>query len=183
MSPQLLPGPQPNAPTVPDRSGGGTVRHWSGDRRGFGLIDAMATAAMIAIVAAAAMSSFDYRRNDLNTSVRRIIADLRWARARAIVSGDHFRFHATGPHSYQLERLEERDGQWHVRSVLRSAALPDHLSLIPAGGASLDFDSRGLIVFANAALTTPARWTVTDSRFQAERQFTLYPSGQLHSDG
>lgn len=157
-------------------------RHCCGDSHGFTLIDALAAVAMVAIVAAAGMSSFDSRRNDLNTSVRGIVADVRWARARAIVSGGHVRFHATSAHSYQLEQLEEIDGQWQVRSVMRQVELPAHLELNTESGESVEFDSRGIIHFADGAQAAPIDWTIVDARYHGKRHLTLYPSGQLYGN-
>jgi len=150
-------------------------------QRGFGTIELLVTISIFAILTAVGLSSIDRRLHDINTTVRRITADFRWARARAVVSGDHFRFHVTGDHSYQIERLSEINGAWSLRSVTQKTTLPDHIVLQPATDET-DIDSRGVVVYDNLADAVPARWQVNDERFGALRTLTLYPSGQMHAD-
>jgi type II secretory pathway pseudopilin PulG len=152
------------------------------DQRGFGLIELMAIVALIAIVAAVGLRGFDRRRQDINTSVRRVLADFRSTRARAVVSGGHFRFHRTGDTTYQIERLEEASGEWKVASVTHSIELPEHIALSTGDTDEIDLDSRGLVVFADDDAAAPRTLTLTDSKFSTSRTLTLYPSGQLHAD-
>ncbi len=156
-----------------------TCRH--SRQLGFGTIELLVTISIFAVLTAVGLSSIDRRRHDINTTVRRITADFRWARARAVVSGDHFRFHVTSDNSYQIERLAEINGNWTVRSVTQRATLPDHIVLQPATEET-DLDSRGVVVYADAADAIPAEWKINDQRFGALRTLTLYPSGQIHAD-
>ncbi len=150
------------------------------DQRGIGMIDLLATMAVVAILLNVGLGSVDQRRNDINTSVRRINADFRWTRARAIVSGDHFRFHRTGDHTYRLEHLQEVNGAWSLKSVVRNTQLPEHIALSTGAEDTFEVDSRGVVLFATPADIGTRTWTLTDSKFSTTRTLTLYPSGQIH---
>lgn len=157
-------------------------RYRSGNERGFGLIELMATVAMAALVAAASVTSFDRRRMDLDLAVRQIVADVRWARARSILSGDHCQLRVTGDHTYQIEQLEEIDGAWQVKLVFKEATLPHHLALAAGDEARVEFNTRGVVDLANNAQIAPLVWTLTDVTHSGRRSITLYPSGQIHAD-
>ncbi len=152
------------------------------DCRGFGLIELMATVALVAILASVGLRSVDPRRHDISVSVRRISADFRWARSRAIVSGEHYRLHKTGDHTYQVERLEEVAGTWVLESIVREVELPEHIGLSTGDDDYFELDTRGVVQFDDPADVGPMTWTLTDSKFETARTLTLYPSGQLHAD-
>lgn len=151
------------------------------DDRGFGLIDLLAAVTVVAILAGMGVAHFDQRRQDINTTLRQVSADLRWARGRAMVAGEHFRFHRTSDSTYEIQRLEEVDGEWEVKAVVRTVALPAHISL--TGSDEIDIDGRGTVVFADAGDTAPSHWTLTDTEFATTRSLTLYPSGQVDANG
>jgi prepilin-type N-terminal cleavage/methylation domain-containing protein len=150
-------------------------------QRGVGMIELLVTITIFTILTAIGLSSFDNRRYDIDSTVRRVTADFRWARARAIVSGDHFGFHVTGDNTYQIEHLEEVDGEWAVKSVIKRTSLPSHIGLAFAEDLT-ELDSRGVVVFADPTTAAPASWTVNDAQFAATRTLTLYPSGQLYAN-
>lgn len=152
------------------------------DCRGYGLIELMATVAIVAILAAMGLTSFDRTRGDINTSVRQISADVRWARARAIVSGEHMRFRATGDSSYAIDRLTEVDGTWTTEATVREIELPSHIELSTGEPDFIDIDSRGTVVFDDPTKTAPLTWTLSDSKFATTRTLTVYPSGQIDAD-
>ena len=157
-------------------------RHRSLDCRGFGLIELMATVAIVSILAAMGLTSFDRTRTDINSSLRQVSADVRWARARAIVSGDHMRFRVTGDNTYAIDRLTEVDGVWETSATLRETELPSHIELSTGERDFIDIDSRGTVVFDDASETAPFTWTLNDSKFATTRTVTVYPSGQVDAD-
>jgi len=142
----------------------------------------MATVAIVAILAAMGLTSFDRTRGDINTSLRQVSADVRWARARAIVSGDHMRFRVTGDSSYAIDRLTEVDGTWETRATVREIELPSHVTLNTGEQDLIDIDSRGTVVFDDPTKTGPFTWTLSDSKFATTRALTVYPSGQIDAD-
>ncbi len=146
------------------------------------MIELLATMAVVAILLNIGLGSVDQRRNDINTAVRRINADFRWTRARAIVSGDHFRFHKTGDNTYQLEHLQEVNGAWSLKSVVRTTVLPEYITLSTGAEDMFEVDSRGVVIFATPGDVGTQSWTLTDSKFSTTRTLTLYPSGQIHAE-
>lgn len=156
------------------------TRRIDGNQSGFGLIELMAVMAIFAVLSAAGLMTVDQRRDDMHTSQRRVLADFRWTRMRAIVTGDHFRFHLVSPNQYQVEHLERASGAWQVKSVVRSVVLPSHISLATTA-AQVELNGRGVVVFADPNTASPGIWTLSDNRFSASRQLILFPSGQLHA--
>lgn len=152
------------------------------DCRGFNLVELMATVAIVAILAAMGLTSFDRTRTDINTSLRQVSADVRWARARAIVSGEHMRFRVTGDNSYAIYRLSEVDGIWETSATVRQTELPSHITLSTGERDFVDLDSRGTVVFEDPSTTAPLTWTLSDSKFATSRTVTVYPSGQIDAD-
>ncbi len=148
--------------------------------RGFGLIEIIAMIAIISILSAAGLMTVDQRRNDINTAERRILADFRWTRGRAIVSGVHHRINVTGPNNYRIERLTEGTGPWTFDRVVREVTLPAHVSLT-SDEALTEFNTRGTIVFPTAAAAAIGTWTLNDSKFSAVRTLTIFPSGQINA--
>ncbi len=147
---------------------------------GFGVIELMSTMAIFAILAAAGLTNFDTARTDINTSTRRLNADLRFARARSMATGDHFAIHQTSATSYQIERREWTGSAWSLKRVVRVENLPAHLSMaMPSGVDSIEFDSRGELTFAPGTPTAPIEPTLTDSKFNAIRNTKVWPSGQI----
>jgi len=151
------------------------------NQRGVGVVELLVTLTIIAILAGISLTSFDSRRYDINTTVRRITADFRWARARAIVSGDHFGLRVTSGNTYQIEHLEETNGTWMVKSVVKRTALPSNIAISFAKDLT-ELDSRGIVVFGGPSTAAPMSWSVTDDQFAANRTLTLYPSGQLYAN-
>ncbi len=152
------------------------------NQHGLSIIDLLVTMSILFILAAAGLPHVDQRRFDLNTAQHRITADLRWARARAMVSGAHHRFHSTGAHTYQIERLVKRNDAWALDTTVKRATLPQHI-VLATPDEHVELNRRGIIVYGDPAAAVPVQWTITDSMFSASRTLTLYPSGQIHAEG
>lgn len=149
--------------------------------RGFGLVELLVSMSLLTILLALGLPHVDTRRQDVNVSLRRIAADVRWARSRALGTGDHFSFHVTGPNTYQIERLQLAAGTWQVSEVVRSVTLPTAISIVDFTPSTVEFNTRGVAVFP--ALASPAPWTprLLDASFGAERSFAIWPSGQFYA--
>jgi len=90
-------------------------------------LELVVAAGIFGVLAAAGLPHIDTRRQDLNTSVERTVVDLRFARARAITTGDHYAVAFNGAGSYEVQRLELVGGTWTVAEVVRTVDLPSHI--------------------------------------------------------
>lgn len=148
--------------------------------RGFGLIELLAVVALSTILFATALPHLDSRRWDIDSALRRVAADVRWTRARALGSGTHFALRVIGTNSYQIERLQLVADNWQVAAVVRRTTLPQTVAIVDFTPQVVEFDTRGAVAFPSG--TTPAPWTphLVDETFSSDRAFAIWPSGQFH---
>ncbi len=148
---------------------------------GFSIIDLLAFVAIFSVLVAAGLPHVDMSRGDIGVSLRRVAADLRWTRARAMTAGEHFAFRVTGGSSYQIERMHLVGATWQVDEVVRHVELPAHIAFADFSPDVVEINTRGVVVYADGG--TPAPWTprLVDSKFATERAFTIWPSGQFHA--
>ena len=136
--------------------------------------------AIFAILAAAGITNFNSERADIDRSTRQLTADLRFSRARAMATGDHFVIHATSSSSYQIERYEWASSAWKLKKIVRVYDLPSHLSVSITDN-RIEFDSRGEMVFSDGNTPGPSEPTMKDSKFSVSRKVKVWPSGQIRT--
>jgi prepilin-type N-terminal cleavage/methylation domain-containing protein len=146
------------------------------NRAGYSLIELMTAVSVFGVLAASGLPHIDTRRTDLDSMQTQVIADLRWARTRAITSGVHYRLVWSGHQGYEVQRMKQNaDGTWSKDVVVKTATLPDQLT----SASDLDtyeFNTRGMMVSA----ATQSFVRLTDARFgSAQRQVEVWPSGQV----
>jgi prepilin-type N-terminal cleavage/methylation domain-containing protein len=124
-------------------------------RRGFTLLELLVAVALVGVLAAIAVPSFQRQieRWRLGAAARQLVMDLKVARSRAIVGGAAQRVHFTVPGgSYQLER--QRPGGAYA-AVGSATLLPDGVRVVDctAAGDGIGFRPRGhAITFGSVTL-------------------------------
>jgi prepilin-type N-terminal cleavage/methylation domain-containing protein len=147
-------------------------------KAGFTLIELVVGVATLAIAAAVASPHLPDRDYGLWSSHAQLIADLRKARADALVKGDHYLVTLTVNQTYEIVRLKDDDwdGEWTPDgSTLRTRSLSDHVTFTSSTDEEFEFNTRGLMVIPEAA----APITMRDDRTGKERTVTVWPSGQI----
>ncbi len=147
-------------------------------QRGYSLLELLVAAGIFGVLAAAGLPHIDTRRQDLNTSVTRTVADLRFARGRAITTGDHFAVEFDGANGYQIQRLELVAGAWVPRDVVKTVVLPSHIEFHAGDSARVEFNTRGMVISANA----PSWPTMWDTMHNHGHQISIWPSGQVYAE-
>ena len=145
---------------------------------GYSLIELVVAAGIFGILASAGLPHVDTRRQDLNTSVNRAIADLRYARSRAITSGDHFAVVFDGGNRYEIQRMELGAGGWTPSAVVKTVELPSHIEWLTGGTDSIEFNTRGMMISAGEPLW-PSIW---DTLHNHGHQISIWPSGQVYAE-
>lgn len=145
---------------------------------GYSLLELLTSMAIFGVIAAAGIPHLDTRRQDLNTAVSTIIADIRFARSRAITSGTHYVMKRINASKYQIQRFEESGTTWVFHSVAKTIELPSYIT-IALSPTTLEFNTRGMMVtsLVSGSFVT---LTVTDSKFDAEHTVSVWPSGQVY---
>jgi hypothetical protein len=84
----------------------------------------MATIAIAGVVIGSALPHVDTRRQEINTAINAVIADLRFARARSITTGTHYALELTGSGTYEVQRLKQNiAGAWVVDRIAKTTSL------------------------------------------------------------
>ena len=150
-----------------------------GGEAGYSLIDVMVAVSIFAVVALAGLPHLDRSREDINTSIQRVVADMRYARGRAITSGEHYAVEWTGANIYEVQRMRLGGlGTWEVDRVERSVELPEHISfaLDEDGVERLEFNTRGMMI----ASTKPLWPVISDLDHHVDHRLSIWPSGQIY---
>ena len=146
-------------------------------QRGYTMIEAMATIVIASVMIGSALPHVDTRREEINTAINAVIADLRFARARSITTGTHYAFELTASGAYEVQRLEEDiSGDWVLDEVAKSNTLPNQVTLQLSQPVTIEFNTRGMMVSATDVLTIQ----FTDTAFGATHQVSIWPSGQVY---
>lgn len=147
---------------------------------GFSLLELLVAMTIFGVLAVAGLPHIDTRRQDLTTSVNRTVADLRFARGKAITTGDHYAVAFAGASGYEIRRLQLVGGAWVPSAVVKTVALPSHIEFLGAsmGPTSIEFNTRGMVVSSSAPLW-PTMW---DTLHGHGHQLSIWPSGQIYAE-
>jgi len=145
---------------------------------GYSMIELLVATGILGILLASGLPHVDTRRQDLNTSVGRTVADLRFARSRAITSGDHYAVVFTGTNRYEVRHMELVGGTWSPSEVVKTVVLPSHIEYLAGGGDTIEFNTRGMMVSSTAPLW-PSVW---DTLHNHGHQISIWPSGQVYAE-
>jgi prepilin-type N-terminal cleavage/methylation domain-containing protein len=149
------------------------------NQRGYTMIEALVTMALSSILIGSALPHVDTRRAEINTAMNAVIADLRFARARAITSGVHYALELTASSTYELQRMKQSaGGAWVVDGVTKTSVLPDYITVQLSQPGTLEFNTRGMMVSSPSTLTL----SFTDTKFGATHQLSIWPSGQIYNE-
>lgn len=160
-----------------------TPRSRFADTRGYSLVELMTVMAIFGVLAASGLPHIDTRRQDINTVMNQVIADLRFARSRAITTGTHFAFELSEDgRTYDIQRLVEEaavDGsrEWNLDSVVNTVTLPAHVQLtLPSDVETIEFNTRGMMVSSVNFFEI----AVADNLHGAAHTMSVWPSGQIY---
>lgn len=145
---------------------------------GYTVIELLTAVAIFAVMAAAGLPHINSNRQDINNATNQLVADYRWTRARSITGGVHFALKWTGPTAYQVQRLKLAGTNWTLDEVIKDVTLPANITRSGTPN-TLEFNTRGMMV----STTTANVQDITDSKFNAVRHISVWPSGQIHIDG
>jgi Tfp pilus assembly protein FimT len=147
------------------------------NRRGYTIIEAIATIVIAGVVIGSALPHIDPRREEINTTINAVIGDLRFARARSITSGTHWAFVVKDAGTYEVQRLKEgAAGAWILDEVAKTNKLPSHVSLVLTQPVNVEFNTRGMMISSPNVLTI----YFSDTTFGASHQVSVWPSGQIY---
>lgn len=147
------------------------------NRSGHTMIEALVTMAISAVLIGSALPHIDTRREQINTAINAVIADLRFARARSITTGTHYALELTDAGTYELQRLKENiAGEWVVDSIAKTHTFPSHITLELSQPVTLEFNTRGMMISSIDTLTL----NFSDTQFGATHQVSIWPSGQIY---
>jgi prepilin-type N-terminal cleavage/methylation domain-containing protein len=153
--------------------------HHVRSRQGYSLVELLVAVAIFGVLAAAGLPHIDTRRQDLNTTSKQVVADLRWARTRSITSGVHFAVYFPDTQHYKVQRFQQAaNGTWSSAEDVKVVTLPSNLdaSVFP----TIEFNTRGMMVSSpgSAYLTL----YLNDSRYGGSHRVLVWPSGQIYED-
>lgn len=146
---------------------------------GYSLVELLVAISIFGVVTLVGLPHIDTRREDINTSIQRVVADMRYARGRAITSGEHYAMEWTGASSYEVQRMRlDPGGNWELDHVERTVELPEHISftLGDDGVDRLEFNTRGMMISS----TKPLFPVISDLDRRVDHRFSIWPSGQIY---
>lgn len=152
--------------------------------RGFTLIELISFVALLAILVGVALPRLDPRPLRTNSALENFLADVRYARAKAIVTGTHVCVHVVSGSRYQVRRLRQSGNSWVLDQVLKDVTMPPGVSfyLGTATGGHIKFNTRGLqVAYPNPNAPYPLYASFWDG-FGSYHQVSLWPSGQAYKE-
>jgi prepilin-type N-terminal cleavage/methylation domain-containing protein len=145
---------------------------------GYTLIELLVAVGIFGVLAAVGLPHVDTRRQDIQTTTKQVIGDLRWARTRAITSGVHFAVNFPDNASYEIQRMQQAaDGTWSVDEVVKEVALPPHIQIF-LWPTTFEFNTRGMMISTTWA-TYPFLW---DTAYSGFHMISVWPSGQIYEE-
>lgn len=147
--------------------------------RGYSLVELLTGIAIFSVLLAAGLPHINTQRQAINSAVTAVMADLRFARSKAIRSGTHYAVELLDEHTYQVQRFREVDaGNWQRDSVVKTGELPEHISL-DMDPTLLEFNTRGMMIsdIGNRSWVDVA---LTDDAYGASHLISVWPSGQVY---
>jgi prepilin-type N-terminal cleavage/methylation domain-containing protein len=145
---------------------------------GYTIIELLVAVAIFVVLASAGLPHIDTRRQDIQTVTQQVISDYRWARARAITSGDHFSFAWTGSSTYEIQRMKQEGADWTLDEVVKAVTLPATITRTGSTTAAdfVEFNTRGMAVSTETMVWQRLLDAMGGSG--AWREVRVWPSGQ-----
>jgi prepilin-type N-terminal cleavage/methylation domain-containing protein len=147
---------------------------------GYSLVELLVAIGIFGIVVAAALPHIDSRRQNINTAVNTIMANIRLARAKAMSTGVHYCAHMSSSTKYYVRR-------WSDNKNIVDATLPTGVTWSMADYPDLPhimFNTRGMAIdnsAQNKVLANPVHIYVND-RFGISHKIDVWPSGQVYEE-
>lgn len=157
---------------------GRTAKHLS-SQRGYSLVELLVAVGIFGVLAAMGLPHIDTRRQNIQTTSKQVIADYRWARNRAIVSGVHYAIEWTATNAYQVQKMKQAaNGSWSKDITVKTVTLPSYINTTWYWPATQEFNTRGMMVTS----TTPLYQMFWDSNYSGWHMVSLWPSGQIYEE-
>lgn len=155
-----------------------------GRSHGFSLIELVTYIAIVGVLLAAALPRMELLPLRTNQAVEQFLSDVRFARAKAMVTGSHVCVHRISGNRYQVRRLKQSGSSWVLDRVLRDVTLPPGVTwwMNTGTGNHLKFNSRGLqIAFADPNSPYVLYTYFHDAR-GSSHAVSIWPSGQVYEE-
>lgn len=151
---------------------------------GFSLVELIVYVSLLGVLLAAALPHVEILPSRTNQAVEQFLSDVRFARAKAIVTGSHVCVHRVASNRYQVRRLKQSGNSWVLDKVLRDVTLPSGVTwwMNTDTGSHLKFNTRGLqVAFSNP--TNPyVLYTYFGDSHGSSHAVSIWPSGQAYKE-
>src|SRR3990172_2201443 len=147
--------------------------------RGYSLVELLTGIAIFGVLLAAGLPHVNTQRQEINSAVTAVIADIRFARSKAIRTGAHYAVKLLDEHTYQVQRFREVDtNNWQFDSIVKTGELPDHINL-DMDPTLLEFNTRGMMV-SDIGNDPWVNVAVSDDAYGASHVISVWPSGRVY---
>jgi prepilin-type N-terminal cleavage/methylation domain-containing protein len=148
--------------------------------RGFSLVEILVAIGIFGILVAAALPHLDTRRENINSAVNSVAANIRLARTKAMSTGIHYCMHWSASNKYYVRR-------WSDNKNIVDAKLPTRVSWSMDNYPDLPhvmFNTRGMAIdntAANGVLVNPVDVYIWDT-YGISHKIVVWPSGQIYEE-